>query len=160
MAAGRKRKSRESTQKRKASLAAKRGWETRRANERARARAARAAQKKRAATLARKRARHEARVLAARKGWATKRARREASLALKALRDATVEARRRYDAGLLEEGGGEELIAPFRETWHDAKAGLYEALEEDFGDYIDLLDDLADEVDVDWNISYGPEEAA
>ena len=150
----RPKKAKPSAQKRKASRAARKGWETRRAK--ARTQAARkgwATRKKKEAAR-----RHLDAVRRGKKGWATRRARAAVKARLEALVASVELAQRLDDAGDLESGQGEELIAPDRARFHEAKADLWEACEYDADAYGDFLDELAAEVDVDWHISYGPGE--
>jgi hypothetical protein len=39
---------------------------------------------------------------------------------------------------------------------HDAKWQLFEAVDADRSRYLEILDDIADDLDTDWHIAYGP----
>ena len=127
-----------------ASRAARKGWETRRrkAEELQRKRAARA--RKAAATRRRKAAKHAKRSQAAKKGTRRRKARERAGAALDALvRGVDSKAR----AGLVDR---------LRDSWHRAKRDVYES-EDSYEDYLDVLEQIAEQTDVTWDIAYGPD---
>lgn len=82
---------------------------------------------------------------AAKKGAATRRAKNRAALVLQRMLEIAARGNdaREWDA--------------VRPVWHDAKWDLFDAVEEDRERYLDILDDIADEADTDWQIAYGPE---
>ena len=82
---------------------------------------------------------------AAKKGAATRRAKNRAALVLQRMLEI---AARGNDAREWDE---------VRPVWQDAKWGLFDAVESDRERYLDILDDIADEADTDWQIAYGPE---
>ena len=148
MAGGRKKKPKVSSLERKRSLAAKKGWATRRkaataAEAKKRARARKRAASERAVRI---RKAYEERQRRARKGHATRRAREHVRTGLERMLNARAE------------GLGEADFRPLRDDFHDAKYELYEALDEDQERYLDILDEIAEEADTDWHISYGPGE--
>lgn len=58
---------------------------------------------------------------------------------------------------LAAEGRGEEDWAETRGDWYESKRELFHAVDDDFDRYAEILDEIADDADVDWAISYGPE---
>jgi len=159
---------------RKASLAAIKGWETRRKREAAEERARAARARKAAATRARKRAEAEEllrkRAEASRKGWAKRRAEAEKKAQAKARRKTRRDANKRAKDALdlllrsakqeKERPGWEpvddETYSELHDDWLDAKDELWSAAYDE-PDYYSILDDIADETGCDWDIAYGPE---
>jgi len=139
--------------KRKRSASSKKGWETRRRNEALAAKAARKRSqtaKRAAATRARKdiervkREEHARRSRAAKRGAAVKKAKSRVALAYGAMMNAYAR------------GAGSSEWNELRPEAHDAKWQLFEALDSDRDRYLEILDDIADDLDTDWHIAYGP----
>jgi hypothetical protein len=136
--------------------AARKGWETRRAHERERAERARRGwatrERKRLAELEAARRRHEAAI----KGHRTRAAKADVSAALRAMLQLKAEGASEYEWERRwgqKEGAG-VLVRP---GWDALKRELYDAVDEDFDRYADILQDIADECDTDWAIAYGPD---
>lgn len=85
---------------------------------------------------------------AAKKGAATRRAKHAAVLELG-----------RMLAYAAEGGASVKRWKALREKWHASKWDLFDAVGQDRERYLDILDDIADEADTDWQIAYGPEPA-
>lgn len=82
---------------------------------------------------------------AAKKGAATRRAKHRAALVLSQMLD------------IAARGNDAKEWRKIRPQWHDAKWELLDAVGSDRERYLDILDDIADEADTDWQIAYGPE---
>jgi len=54
-------------------------------------------------------------------------------------------------------GAGDDEWDDIRPDWYASKQELYDAVDEDFDRYAEILEDIADDVDTDWAIAYGPE---
>ena len=117
------------------SEAAKKGAETKRRRAAERAAFERAA--KRADKLRRSKA--------AKKGAKKKRARHRAVLALTAM------------LNIAARGNSGKEWERIRPEWLDAKWELFDATDGDREAYLDMLDEIAEEADTDWQIAYGPE---
>jgi hypothetical protein len=134
------------TRKKKVSTraqAARKGWETRRAKERALEAKRRAAAKKRAETLRRKAEAHAKRVEAAKRGARTRKAKERAAAALGTFVKAVDRRTREHE------------LSRVKESWHRAKRDLESALDGDYERYLAILDELADDEGIEWDIAYG-----
>lgn len=129
------------------STSARKGWATRRAHEKERARKKAAAAAKRADTLRRKEEAKAKRRAAAKKGARRHKARARAASALETLVQA-VDNRTRH-----------REIERVRESWHKAKRELYDE-SDSYDDFLDMLERIAEETDVQWDLAYGPEGSA
>ena len=83
---------------------------------------------------------------AAKKGAATRRAKHAAAIELGKML-----------AYAAEGGASVKRWKGLREKWHASKWDLFDAVDQDRERYLDILDDIADEADTDWQIAYGPE---
>lgn len=142
----------ERKRKRAASLAAKRGWETRRAREReaerARAKRSRAARKAAASRKARelerlKKAEKSRRSVIAKKAAEVRKAKTHVALAYGALMNAYAR------------GANANEMNKLRAQAHATKYDLFEVAR-DRGRYLEILEDIAEDLDTDWHIAYGP----
>lgn len=152
---GKKKRSTNVATKRKRALqskAAKKGWETRRAREReaerARAKRSKAAKKAAAGRKARelerlKREEHARRSRIGKKAAETRRAKAHVKLAYGALMNAYAR------------GASAAEMARLRDQAHATKYDLAEAVS-DRGRYLEILEDIAEDLDTDWHIAYGP----
>jgi hypothetical protein len=132
----------------KRAASSRKGWETRRENERAHKRELARQSEKRAE---RKRAREAERLrrsLAAQKGYRRRLAKERARAALSEVKGA-VDARARS-----------REMNQVRASWHKAKRELLRAVDRDYSDYLEILDDIADEEGLEWDIGYGEGAAA
>lgn len=153
MAGASKKRSTNVATKRKRSASARKGWETRRENEHLAAQAAKrrskaakqAARTRKARELERiRKEEHARRSRAAKRGAAVKKAKSRVALAYGAMMNA-------YARG-AKAGEWNKL----RPEAHDAKWQLFDAVDSDRDRYLEILDDIADDLDTDWHIAYGP----
>jgi len=91
---------------------------------------------------------HRKRVEAGRRGALKRRARERAAAALGEFRRA------------VDKNTRERELERVRESWHRSKRDLLQAVDEDYERYLAILDELADDEGIEWDIAYGETESA